>query len=166
MSLFEIGLPTTNFVLKMKDLCILLNTFVLSSLILTGCIGSRYESADTDGDGKISESELAAVIVADIYAEGDTNQDGKMTLEEWKVVNPGANASKVRERDGNGDGAVSVDEIQDYAAKNRTFNKLFVRIDTDADGSISRMEAKTFRRELNRTSGGNVFQRLINLTGS
>jgi Ca2+-binding EF-hand superfamily protein len=141
---------------------------LVSCISFTGCHpqGKRFGSADVDGDGGISEGELAIVILGAVYDQGDTNSDGKMTLAEWLAVNPKANPSALRKADSDRDGAVSVSEIQAYAADQRAFKKLFNRIDTDKSESIDPAEAKAFRSALRRSEGGNPVEKLLNLGGS
>jgi len=54
---------------------------------MEGAMGERLRSADKDGDGAISAEEAKTMpMLADHFAEVDTNHDGKVTREEMKAV--------------------------------------------------------------------------------
>ncbi|WP_309668375.1 EF-hand domain-containing protein [Tabrizicola sp.] len=104
----------------------------------------KFDSIDTDKDGKVSEAELAAFRAAE-FAAADTNFDGMLSAEELtqkqlaRMAETAAmrSAKMIEERDDNGDGSLSADEMDQSVQESR-----FSRIDQDDDGAISKDEAE------------------------
>ena len=108
-----------------------------------------FESMDTNGDGKISPDENAAVT-ARMFQTMDTNGDNKVTAAEmaaaYKKTTGGqmpkgaATAAEIiKTIDSNGDGVLSSDE---HAAVARA---MFAAMDTNHDGYLSKAEVKNAR---------------------
>ena len=120
---------------------------------------ARFESMDTNGDGKISPDEHAAAAAA-MFEKMDTNADGKVTAAEMtaahqnmtgKKVGKGelTAAEKIKIVDTNGDGVLTADE---QAAGART---MFEKMDTDQDGYLTKTELKAgHQKYLNKTASG------------
>jgi Ca2+-binding EF-hand superfamily protein len=99
-----------------------------------------FEQLDADGDGEVTQAEMAARGQARFDA-ADTDGDGFLSKEEI-VSQMGARAAKradkiLEHRDANSDGKLSLDEIspdEDRIAKR------FARADADESGGISEAE--------------------------
>src|SRR6185369_4533523 len=99
---------------------------------------ARFESMDTDGDGRISPDEHAAAA-SRMFEKMDANGDGKVTAAEMtaahlrltgKKAEKGemSAAEKIKMIDTNADGVLSADE---HAAGAKS---MFDKMDTDHDG--------------------------------
>lgn len=110
---------------------------------------ARFESMDTNGDGKISPDEHTAATTS-MFEKMDTNADGKVTAAEMTAAKqsitgkkPGkgekgemTSAEKIKTIDTNGDGVLTADE---HAAGAKS---MFDKMDTDHDGHLTKSEMK------------------------
>jgi hypothetical protein len=119
---------------------------LLPSVALANNPDERFESMDTNGDGKISPDEHAAGAAA-MFEKMDTNADGKVTASEMTAAHQNLTgkkaekgeltaAEKIKIIDTNGDGVVTADE---HAAGAKT---MFDKMDTDHDGYLTKAEIK------------------------
>jgi len=109
--------------------------------------------ADTNGDGQVSKEEAAALHdkrQADWFDKTDTNKDGLLSEEEIRAGRDarrdhqrGEMKARMEERfkeaDGNGDGQLSLDEVQ---AKLPRLADRFNTLDADKNGMLSKEELK------------------------
>jgi Ca2+-binding EF-hand superfamily protein len=101
-----------------------------------------FDGLDTDGDGKLSQAELAAHREA-MFAAADANGDGLLNQDEiaahqsaMMAERMGQRAGRMLERhDVNADGNLSLEEMGKNPAEMG-----FARLDADADGLISKEE--------------------------
>lgn len=79
-----------------------------------GLIERRFRRLDTNGDGKLSQTELPARLAGRI-ARYDTNKDGQLDSGEWgKML-----LERFDRQDANKDGSVTTDERQAMRAERR-----------------------------------------------
>lgn len=109
--------------------------------------------ADTNGDGKVSKEEAAALhdkVQGDWFAKTDTDGDGFLTPEEIRNARATRRdhmrgemkdrmAERFKEADANNDGQLSLDEAQ---AKMPRLAERFTALDTDKNGLLSKEELK------------------------
>jgi hypothetical protein len=108
--------------------------------------------ADTNGDGKVSRDEAAALhdkAQGEWFARTDTDKDGFLTQEEIRQARASRHYSRgdmkermdqrFKEADANGDGQISLDEAQ---AKMPKLAERFTTLDADKNGLLSRDELK------------------------
>ncbi|MCY4178755.1 MAG: calcium-binding protein [Litoreibacter sp.] len=101
---------------------------------------ASFEQLDTDGNGEVTQAEMAAQA-ATRFAAADTDGDGLLTKEEISAK-AGERAAKrldrmFERRDANADGALSLEEMQPDAER---VASRFEKIDADGSGGISKTE--------------------------
>jgi Ca2+-binding EF-hand superfamily protein len=120
--------------------------FVVPRVAFANDAETKFESMDTNNDGKISQDEFTAAS-SRMFDKMDTNKDGKVTAAEMtaahqqitgkKAEKGELNATdKIKKFDTNGDGVLSADE---HEAASRT---MFEKMDTDHDGHLTKAELK------------------------
>jgi Ca2+-binding EF-hand superfamily protein len=111
--------------------------------------GPDFGTLDTDGNGQLTQSELAAAADARFGAT-DTNGDGVLSRDE--IINQSRKNSERRaermiERlDSDGDGALSQAELQ----SRRDPARMFARIDANSDGVITEDEFEDGRKKMRK----------------
>src|SRR4051812_4159362 len=103
--------------------------------------------ADTDHDGRVSRAEFDASGAerrSDWFDKLDLNKDGYITQDEMRQARETRHANmqgrmdeRFKEADGNGDGQLSLDEVQ---AKMPRLATHFSDLDTDKNGLLSKEE--------------------------
>jgi hypothetical protein len=107
---------------------------------------ARFESMDTNDDGKVSPDEHAAAALR-MFEKMDTNADGKVTAAEMTAAKQNLTgkkaergemtaAEKIKKVDTNGDGVLTADEHAEGA------RSMFDKMDTNHDSSLSKSEVK------------------------
>lgn len=105
----------------------------------------RFETLDTDSDGKLSRAEMDAGAAAR-FAAMDANADGKITAEEMtqgRKARAERRFGKMLERlDADKDGALSFEEM----AAGPRHKEMFDRLDADDDGFVTKAEMGKMRK--------------------
>ena len=118
---------------------------VLASLGAVSTVSAETRGArisfgeiDTNGDGQITQEEMAAIGQLR-FNSIDTNNDGAITAEEIAVRMNATSASRaerlIERRDANNDGMLTLDEMGGNRA-----GRGFERIDSNSDGVVSEAE--------------------------
>jgi hypothetical protein len=109
--------------------------------------------ADTDGDGRISKAEIAALQSqkqGEWFDKADADKDGFLTEEEIRQARDARRDHRrgemkarmdehFKQADVNGDGQLSLDEVQ---AKMPKLAERFTTLDADKNGALSKEELK------------------------
>ena len=121
-------------------------TYMLAAGLVAGI--AAMPALASPGDGKYGARKTAR-----FFKKFDANQDGRVSLREFRRVT----GDRFARMDANRDGKVSVDELIKYARAKRTErrSRIIARIDTNKDGVISKKEFVAFRvmraeRQFNR----------------
>lgn len=113
----------------------------------------NFEEVDTNGDGLITLEEMQAAAAART-AEIDTDGDGFVSAEELAEIAKRDVSDRVAKmlerRDENGDGQVSLEEMQPSAERQE---RMFERLDEDGDGAISEEELASMKKFGKRKGG-------------
>jgi hypothetical protein len=109
----------------------------------------RAMKADKDGDGRVSRAEATnsgAERSGKWFDKLDLDKDGYVTQDEMKQARETRRGdmkekmdARFKETDSNGDGQLSLDEVQ---AKNPKLAERFGALDTDKNGLLSKDELK------------------------
>jgi Ca2+-binding EF-hand superfamily protein len=127
-------------------------TGLLAAGILVAAPGGKggkfFEGLDANGDGAISQQEVAAKKAAHAR-ELDGNNDGFVDYDEMKAAREArAREHFTKRHDANGDGRVSLDEMQSRGGN------MFERLDGNNDGTITRDEMAQAREHGRRGQRG------------
>ncbi len=147
----------------------------MSTSSLTEMRQKMFDQIDTNGDGSLDKSEIAALIeqntssmVDNIFAQMDTDGDSAISRiesnaemsklgQEMKGRGPGMQGTQgppppedvFETADTDGDGMVSEDELAAVmGAEGTDISQLFSEVDTDGDGLISKTEDEAFRAQM------------------
>ena len=115
-----------------------------------------FETMDTNGDGKITQEDLAAKA-EERFKAADTDGDGKLSAEEMKAGAEGRRAERMQARmdrmierlDTDGDGLISLQEIQSTERGGRFFE----RLDKDGDGGVTAEEFEAAKADFKSRKG-------------
>lgn len=97
-----------------------------------------FKSADTNSDGRVSQTEFAGHIKKSTFDKLDANKDGMISLEEWKTVDLSPEAEKhfaAMDKDRNG--RISYPEFSDAADWKSALNDSFKSLDRDRDSHLA-----------------------------
>lgn len=105
-------------------------------------IQERFAAMDTDKDGKVTPAELAAHRTAR-FAERDTNGDGKLSLAEIDAAHAKHRQERIARmiawNDTDGDGMLSAGELPHRGAGR------MMKLDRDGDGAVSLEEMQAMK---------------------
>ncbi len=116
-----------------------------------------FEALDTDGDGVITARELRTAVKA--LKSLDADGDGNISLEEASPMrgpggpggrggDPSAMIDRFMERDANGDGKLTIDEVDERMAR------MLQGADTNQDGAVDRAELEAAMQNFRGGPGG------------
>lgn len=135
---------------------------MLAALLVNSC-SSAAKKADSNKDGKISTEELNQALVKAVFEAADENRNGSVTFEEWKLIFPEASKTEFHDTDLGKSGSFTLVEAFAYCEKQKTFDQLVKKIDSNGDGVIDKEEAGVFYDKMHETKGDNEVQKLKKL---
>jgi hypothetical protein len=104
----------------------------------TNAASAGFQSADTNGDNRVSQAEFAGYVGKTTFEKLDADKDGTVTLEEWKAVDRSPEAAKhfaAMDKDRNG--RISYPEFIEAFDGNSTLNNSFDSLDRDRDSNLA-----------------------------
>ena len=100
-----------------------------------------FKSADTNLDGQVSRDEFSGHVKKSTFARVDSNNDGTITLAEWKAVDRTPEAeNNFAAMDKNRNGRISYPEFSDTADWKSALNDSFKSLDRDRDSHLAPSE--------------------------
>jgi Ca2+-binding EF-hand superfamily protein len=122
--------------------------------LIAGCATTdSFAKLDANRDGAGSCAEFDNYMKKEVFICVDSNADGKVVLSEWQTFNPKVDAKRFGQADINRDGFITRTEADATFDREGSLKKLFARIDTDGNGSLSRPEVKAFRAQVRQNPG-------------
>ncbi len=111
-----------------------------------GRMAGRLRDRDVNGDGRISRDEVPERM-GRLFGRLDANGDGFIDEDELEEIASGTRVERFLERDEDGDGRVSRDEVPEQ------MRYRFERIDSNHDGYIDREELEVMFERMERFMG-------------
>jgi Ca2+-binding EF-hand superfamily protein len=97
-----------------------------------------FQSADTNNNGRVCRAEFAEYVKKSTFEKLDANQDGMISLEEWKAVDLSPKAQKNFEAmDKDQNGMISYQEFSGMADWKSALNDSFQLLDRDRDSHLA-----------------------------
>lgn len=121
--------------------------------------GGSMDRADINKDGGVSQPEFDAYMKDTIFNAFDADGDGKVTVQEWRKLNPTDPISEFNQADANGDGVITRAEADAAFDKDGALEALFETMDTGKDGQLSQAEINAFDAKM-KTQKGTDWEKL------
>lgn len=117
-----------------------------------------FDQLDADGDGKLTEEELASKGPAAAFAEADADGDGLLSSDELAAFADAREAARKAQRqermlsrlDTNEDGQLSLEELEAHGPDR---GRMFEAMDKDGDGVVTKTELSQMRPMMGKRGG-------------
>ena len=104
----------------------------------TNAAQTAFQSADTNGDNRVSQAEFSGYVKKSTFEKLDTDKDGMISLEEWKAMDKSPEAQKhfdAMDKDRNG--RISYPEFTNTTDWKSALNDSFNSLDRDRDSHLA-----------------------------
>lgn len=130
----------------MKVPTLLLPLFLGACATQTPSLESRFNAADKDGDGLVSRQEATNVMIAQVFEVYDTNGDG--FVDEAELAAGGGDVAKFREATKDTGGRMSLADAQANPAIIEKMAVPFDEADVNGNGAISLEELEAYQAKV------------------
>lgn len=104
-----------------------------------------FKKADTDGDGRVSRAEFANFMIEEAFNNFDQNEDGFVTLDEFKAA--GGTEADFRRINRSGTGKITLAEAKTSRTILERMTTPFDEADLNGDGYVTWEEFQTYRQK-------------------
>jgi len=117
---------------------------LLPGFFLSACRekDSLFTTLDTNGDHKLSLTELENGVADGLFKTYDADHDGVISTAEWRKQDPGGDGTFMRQRDGNGDGRITRAEALASIHRRGFCKEVLQQSDSNNNGVTDPAEAK------------------------
>ena len=109
-----------------------------------GATSNRFEKADLNHDGLITQPEAGVYIGSHLFDGLDKNHDAKISRAEWNAGGDLTRARRFQKCDQNQDGFVTEEELKVAAVHSHQLSEFMTGADRNRDGALSKPEALTY----------------------
>ena len=122
----------------------LIPALLLSGFLLPSCRekGDFFAALDVNGDQRISRAELEEAVAAGLFKTYDADHDNKITMQEWRKLDPAGEPIFVKQRDGNGDGVITRPEALASIHRRGFCQEILLQTDRNQNNVIDPKEAR------------------------
>lgn len=115
-------------------------SFIIFSSSESSALHELFRSLDLNRDGMVDRNEFSEDMKKEAFNRGDTDKDGVMSYEEWKMLygiqEPDTYDEMFRRMDKDTSRGLTFFEFSDYADRHSNIDEAFMGLDKNGNNSI------------------------------